>query len=118
MSRATLASLGEAPLLHELRVAVRDHTLDRGAIEAQAKELARLLNERGYKVREIRVPPPGRHPHQTQMTTILIMMLAFSVMALLLSGILVATSLAAMLDVINAASVSFPSRSSMPIACV
>jgi putative ABC transport system permease protein len=44
-----------------------------------------------------RIPPPAQHPHQRQMTTVLVMMLAFSAMALVLSAILVATSLAAML---------------------
>lgn len=97
ISRATLATLGELPLLHELRITLRDATADGAMIESVAADLARQLAESGQPVHEIRVPPPRRHPHQRQMTTILFLMLAFSLMALLLSGVLVASSLAAML---------------------
>lgn len=97
ISRATLATLGEAPVLHELRIALRDPAADVAAVEAAAADLARQLSARGKLVHEIRVPPPRQHPHQKQMTTILFLMLAFSVMALVLSSVLVANSLAAML---------------------
>lgn len=97
-SRATLAWLGEEPALHELRVAVRDSPFDRAAVAATAGQLAAWLGEQGRTVRAIRVPPPGQHPHQVQMTTVLLMFVVFSGFALFLGGILVATSLAAMLS--------------------
>ncbi len=97
VSRETLGLLGEPPVLGELRVALAGQALDSRAIETQAEALAGWLAERGRPVTEIRVPPPARHPHQTQMETILLMMLVFSLMALLLSAILGATSLTAML---------------------
>ncbi len=97
ITRATLAALGEPPLLHELRIAVRDGALDARAIEATAAGLAARLGREGHEVHEIRVPPPGQHPHQRQMTTILVLMFTFAGMALILSAVLVATSLAAML---------------------
>jgi putative ABC transport system permease protein len=93
---ATLATLGEPPLLHELRVSFRGSD-DMAAIEAAAADLAGWLVAHGHPVHEIRIPPPGQHPHQRQMTTILLLMLAFSGMALLLSGVLVGNTLAAML---------------------
>src|SRR5213076_2746474 len=43
------------------------------------------------------VPPPRQHPHQRQMTTVLFLLLAFSAMALVLAGVLVANTLAALL---------------------
>lgn len=97
ISRATLAVLGEAPALHELRIALRDPAAGVVAVEAAAVDLARQLAAHGIGVHEIRVPPPRQHPHQKQMTTILFLMLAFSVMALVLSSVLVANSMAAML---------------------
>jgi putative ABC transport system permease protein len=97
ITRATLSLLGEEPLLHELRISVRERPMDRRAVVATATDLAKWLGERGHPVHEIHVPPPGKHPHQGQMTTILFMMAAFSLMALALSAILVAASLAAML---------------------
>jgi putative ABC transport system permease protein len=96
ITRDTLQMLGEEPVLHELRISL-DSAADIKSIEATASELARSLTAHGKAVHEIRVPPPRQHPHQKQMTTILFLMLAFSVMTLILSGILVASSLAAML---------------------
>ena len=97
ISRATLSTLGEQPSLHELRITVRDPQASIQAVETVASDLAQFLTDQGIAVHEIRVPPPRQHPHQRQMVTILVMMLAFSVMALVLSGILVSSSLAAML---------------------
>ena len=97
ITAATLGLLGEPAVLDELRITVRDEPLTSGAVEITAGELAGWLKTRGHPVREIRVPPPGRHPHQFQMTAILLLLLAFSTMALILSAILVATSLASML---------------------
>ncbi len=97
VTRETLALLGEAPVLNELRIAVRERPLDPRAIEATAADLAAWLGARGRPVHEIRVPPPGRHPHQLQMVTVLVLLLAFATMALVLSALVVATSLSAML---------------------
>ena len=49
------------------------------------------LKSQGYVVDEIRIPPPGRHPHQSQMNSVLTLLLVFSLMALILSAILTAT---------------------------
>jgi len=95
ITRATLATLGEEPRLDELRVRFRD--ANRRGVERAAIELGNRLVQQGHAVSEIRVPPPNEHPHQRQMTTILVMMLTFSVLSLVLSAILVATSLAALL---------------------
>jgi putative ABC transport system permease protein len=97
VTRATIARLGEPPSLHELRVEVREGTRDREAIEATARRLSRWLGERGHRVQEIRVPAPGKHPHQLQMVTVLVMLTSFALMSLVLSAVLVAANLAAIL---------------------
>ncbi len=97
VTRATLARLGEPPMLGELRIALAPEASSAGEIEARAEEVARWLAGRGHAVREIRVPPPHQHPHQRQMVTVLVMLLAFAAMALVLSAVLVATSLASLL---------------------
>lgn len=96
-TRATLAWLGEPPVLHELRISVSEPSMDASAVEARAKALAAWLGGRGHPVSELRIPPIGRHPHQRQMESVLLLMLAFSAMALVLSAVLVASSLSAML---------------------
>jgi putative ABC transport system permease protein len=97
VTRETLAALGEEPELRELRVAVSERSLDAPAIERTAAALGAWLAGRGLPVHEIRVPPPARHPHQLQMVTVLVLLLAFAGLALLLGGLVVAATLAAML---------------------
>src|SRR5262249_57537136 len=70
ITRATLGRLGEPAVLDELRIRVRERPRDAGAIEATARELAAWLGTRGHTVHEIRVPPPGMHPHQVQITPV------------------------------------------------
>lgn len=97
VTRATLARLGETAVLGELRVALTGAPASAREVEARAAEVARWLGDRGHPVSEIRVPPPDQHPHQRQMVTLLAMMLAFAGMALVLSAVLVASSLASVL---------------------
>ncbi|MFT3925152.1 MAG: ABC transporter permease [Myxococcales bacterium] len=97
ITQATLALLGEPTELRELRVTFQGDSLDVASIEAEVDKLASWLGERGHRVEQARVPPPGRHPHQSQMMGVLFLMLTFSVLALILSGMLVATSMAALL---------------------
>jgi putative ABC transport system permease protein len=100
LTTAGLATLGEAPILDQLRLVVGDAsgpTTDRAAIERAAQRTATMLTARGHPVSRIEVPPPSRHPHQGQMVTVGFVLLAFGLTSLLLSSILVATMLGGML---------------------
>lgn len=97
ISRATLVTLGETPQLHELRIGLNNPAANAETIEQVAAALSRQLAENGRSVHAIHIPPPRQHPHQRQMRTILFLMLTFSFMALVLSGILTASSLTALL---------------------
>ena len=87
---ATLTTLGENETLHILKVVLSDQS-NIGTIDSQVSELAAWLSMQGYVVDEIRIPPPSRHPHQSQMNSVLTLLLVFSFMALVLSAILTAT---------------------------
>jgi putative ABC transport system permease protein len=97
LDRSTLRALGEDGTLHELRVRFRDTPETPQAIQAAAQALAQALQREGHSVMELRIPPPRQHPHQRQMTTVLVLLLAFSAMALVLAAVLVANTLAALL---------------------
>jgi putative ABC transport system permease protein len=97
ITRDTLGLLGEKPVLDELRIRVADHPFDRTLIETTARNLASRLQTMGRIVRQIQVPQPGRHPHQSQMEGVLFLFITFSVMALVLSALLVATLISAVL---------------------
>ncbi|MDO9299862.1 MAG: FtsX-like permease family protein, partial [Anaerolineales bacterium] len=94
---ATLIALGESETLHILKVVVSDQPYNIASIDSTVSDLAEWLKGQGYVVDEIRIPPPGKHPHQSQMTSILMLLLVFSVMALILSAILTATMIGGLL---------------------
>jgi putative ABC transport system permease protein len=94
---ATVAALGLDGALRQLKLTVRENKFDVEAIEATVAPLALWLQRQGRSVEQIRIPPPGQHPHQKVMASILIMLLIFSGIALLLSALLTATILAGML---------------------
>ncbi len=76
------------PDLHILKVTVVPEIREAQAIETVARGVAQRLAELGRKVREIRIPPPRMHPHQSQVMTLLAMLLGFSACGLLLGAVL------------------------------
>lgn len=80
----TVAALGETPR-QVLKVAAV------GDAPTAVTDLALWLATQGVDVDEVRIPPVGQHPHQSQMTSILTLLLVFSVMAVVLSAVLTAT---------------------------
>jgi len=82
---STLAWLGEDVTPHILKIIVKDQPRNIAAIDSTVSTLVNWLKGQGRRAEEIRVPPPGMHPHQSQMNSILILLLAFSMMALVLS---------------------------------
>ena len=87
----TLAALGERVPLNLLKVVVAQDAGNAAAIERSTRALAAWLATRGVSVEQIRIPPPGRHPHQSQMDAILTMLTGFSALALVLGAVLCAT---------------------------
>lgn len=67
------------------------------AIDKTVTGLTAWLTQQGYEVGEIRIPPSGKHPHESQMAGILSMLLIFSVMALALGAILTSTMISGIL---------------------
>jgi putative ABC transport system permease protein len=90
-SPATLAAMGINISLSELQVTFADKTLNTAGVEKATSELALWIQALGYKVSRIRVPPPGEHPHQGIIFSVLGVFLLFSAIAFALSAILTAT---------------------------
>lgn len=88
---ATMASLSDDKNLHDLNIIVSDKQLDAKHIEAVVSQLSKRIEQLGYHVERIQIPPPGEHPHQAIMQGVLIMLMFFSFLALLLSSILSAS---------------------------
>ena len=67
-----------------------DGAAETAAIRACAVSVARKLAAGGHAVREVRIPPPGLHPHESQMQAALRLLLGFGLLALALAAVLCA----------------------------
>jgi putative ABC transport system permease protein len=96
VTRAALRFLGEDPELRVLKLSVSDPGADPRLIEQVIINAARWLQREGHAVGEVRIPP-RRHPHQSQMTGVIRMLMIFGALTLTLSAILTATITASLL---------------------
>jgi putative ABC transport system permease protein len=94
VSMATLRLLDSTSYFNQLRILVSEQPYSRAHITATATEVATWLTQRGYPVHEVKVPAPGQHPHQSQMTTVVTLFIIFSFLVLALGAIVVATAMA------------------------
>lgn len=81
--------------LNELKI--RTEATTQEGIEQTSRDLAAWLLTQGHQVHEIQVPPPGKHPHESQMQSLMVMLLIFALLGLVLAAILVATVIGGML---------------------
>ncbi len=93
-----LAQLGEEATFNELRVVMAENANDQAANRQTADSVRDWLTDNDYSVTRLKVPVPGKHPHNSQMMTLLFILEAFGVLALLLSGLLVATMISALME--------------------
>ena len=93
----TLHGLGESQGFDELRIILANGAATMDEINEAVIKIAAGLEKRGYTIHEIQVPPPRKHPHQSQMNAILSLFTIFSFMILVLSSILVATSISTLM---------------------
>ncbi len=94
---STLQLLGETQGFDQLRILVGEQPASSESITEKAQAVAEQLKQAGYHIHEIQVPPPGRHPHQSQMSTVMSIFIVFSFLILILGSILVATSMATLM---------------------
>ena len=94
---AGLHQLGELQDFDLLRLQLSENAYLRNEITKKAEQVADWLKEKGIVIHEIQVPPPGQHPHQSQMNAVLTIFTIFCFMILILGSILVATSMATLM---------------------
>ncbi len=92
-----LHKLGEKQGFDLLRLQVSENKYSASEITKKAEAVADFLKTKGIKIHEIQVPPPGKHPHQSQMNAVLTIFIVFCYMILALGSILVATSMATLM---------------------
>ncbi|MCP5096975.1 MAG: FtsX-like permease family protein [Chloroflexi bacterium] len=97
ITSAGVAQLGELPTFNQLRIVASENVNDREAMRQLANKWQAQLNSMGVPITRSEVPAPGEHPHNGQMKTLLFLLQAFGILALVLSGILVATLISALI---------------------
>jgi putative ABC transport system permease protein len=81
----------------QVRIRVAEHALDEGHVREVADRVKARLERQGHRVTRVDVPTPGRHPHAAQMDTFLYLVGAFGALSFLLSSVLVASMIHALL---------------------
>lgn len=94
---ATLHWLGETQGFDQLKFRVAEYENSAPHITKKAGEVAAWLEKKGTRIHDIQIPPPNRHPHQSQMNTVMSLFIVFSFLVLILGSILVATSMATLM---------------------
>ncbi|VVB97395.1 FtsX-like permease family protein [uncultured archaeon] len=89
----TLSWLGEAHTLNELTIVAAENT-NVNDIALQVKD---DLEDRGYNVSLVEIPNAGKHPQAGQMDSLLFLLEAFGILALILSSVLVTSTISALL---------------------
>jgi putative ABC transport system permease protein len=92
MDTDTWFALGGGPL-EMLEVRVAGDVTDQQHVDTTLTRVAQQLRETGRTVHLVRIPQAETHPHQNQMTTVLMLFLAFGVIAFLLSAFLISVSI-------------------------
>ncbi len=97
ISRETLITLGGTGQTGELKVIFDQRHPTIESVTTAALELASWLKIQGHEVNEIQVPPPFEHPHQAQLSALLMLLFIFSLCALILGSILSASVISALM---------------------
>lgn len=96
VTQDTLAGWGQPLALNLLKLRVQDER-DQASVEAAVRPLAAWLSSHGQPVLQARIPPPRLHPHQSQMMTVVGMLLIFSLLGLALGAVLTASTIGGLL---------------------
>jgi putative ABC transport system permease protein len=94
---ATLERLGAPAGMDELRFTVRTAAMDAEAIRRTVVRIRTIAESMGRRMRSADIPEPGEHVHAAQMNSLLFIQLAFGILALFLSALLVVNLVSAML---------------------
>ncbi|MCB0033303.1 MAG: FtsX-like permease family protein [Anaerolineales bacterium] len=97
ITRDTLQWLGLEPSFNELYIVVAENSLDEDHIAAVAETVERHIETSGREVFSTEIPTPGEHPAQELIPTILAILAAVGLLALILSAFLIVNTIGAIL---------------------
>ncbi len=94
----TLKWLGGPPPEKGLRIIVSEDNLDRSHIRDVADRLSAALQQKGYGVKRIEIPVPGKYQQTDKINSLMSSLEAFGLLCLVLSGFMAATLISALLS--------------------
>ena len=94
-TKETLSLLTDRSL-NELNIMVAKDSLDYKHITNVVSDLSREIESKGYKIEKIAIPYPGKHPHASQLSSLLFLLQTFGFLALILSTILMINLISSM----------------------
>lgn len=93
----TFKLLGGISTSTELKIVVSENPSDKKEISKTTYKLKEWIERNNGRVVRIEIPSPGKHPHASQMQTLLFILQCFSLLTFLLSTIIVASMISAMM---------------------
>lgn len=93
----TLQLLGEQPYFDQMKVVLAENKFDEEQVRNTIGELKKWLEASGHPVQRMEIPRPGKHPHADLTGAMLLFQSAFGLFALVVSGLLAANMISAMM---------------------
>ncbi len=93
----TLEWLGQPRAYNELDIVVAGNTLDREYIRQVGGQVRDKLEQSGLRVYSVSVPIPGKHPADSQVQALLLLLVAIGILSLFASGFLIVNTISAIL---------------------
>jgi putative ABC transport system permease protein len=94
ISQATLAQLTGDSSFNRVLIVVNG---DEARIRRVAEDVKKVIESRGHPVTRVDIPPPGKHPHAELMGLLMLLLAAFGLFVMLLSGVIVVNLLTALM---------------------
>lgn len=98
ITNETFARLGGDDTSTQIRIRMQDTHLSKDELTSIAYGFKETLVSKGIHIKQIYVPQPNQHPHQGQMLLLLYLMEIFGLLAIVLSSILIANMISAILE--------------------
>ncbi|MGE5604406.1 MAG: ABC transporter permease, partial [Bacteroidota bacterium] len=98
ISLETYETMGGKDGLNEFKFVVAKDPMDRKHIREITSEVVKWFQSNGLTVQRVEIPKPGKHPHASQMETLLFLLQAFGLLTFILSAIIVANVISALLS--------------------
>jgi putative ABC transport system permease protein len=89
LSRESLELFGETTILNRIYIQFEGNLMDKTEIRQSVEALRPSLAEQGIIIQSLIVPPPGEHPHETQMSSFIYIQQSVCILTLILSCFLI-----------------------------